>query len=113
MVKKLRHMRKYYFETIPACPGHGYVVSTDGFDATFLQGRNVVIVEAAGLGNNNINVKAVLQTAEWNKLAAEWEKLDQAISSAESDEQARAEGVDALQFVEDFLMANKISYTVG
>ena len=112
-MEKLRHMRKYWFETIPPCPGHGYVVSSDGFEATFLQGRNVVIVTADSLGDNDISVKAVLQTEEWNKLAAEWEKLDQRILSAESDEQARSEGVDALKFVEEFLMANKIHYTVG
>ena len=64
-MKKLIPLRKTWIETLFPVAGSGYVHQEDGFWATFLPGRNVVIVEAETLGGLQA-VKKVCQTADFH-----------------------------------------------
>ena len=65
---RLTHMRKTFIQTLQQ-PAEGtiYTHSVDGFHATYLKGRNVVIVEAVSL-DGKLEVKGVLQVAQFNEL---------------------------------------------
>ena len=65
---RLTHMRRTFVQTLQQ-PAEGaiYAHSVDGFYATYLKGRNVVIVEAVSL-DNKLEVKGILQVAQFVKL---------------------------------------------
>lgn len=65
---KLAHMRRTFIRTMQQ-PSSGtvYAYSVDGFHATYLKGRNVVIVEADSL-DGKLSVRGVLQVAQFNAL---------------------------------------------
>ena len=102
----LPHLREVFFETLPF--SNRYVVTRDGFTARYLAGRNVVIVSAS---SEEEEISAVLQITDWNKLYQVWYRLDEKIKACASEEKARAEGRDALPFLRDFLLENRIIYT--
>lgn len=62
---KLIPMRKTYVQTLFHVAGSGYVYQNDGFWATFLPGRNVVVVEAETLGGD-LKIKKVCQIADFH-----------------------------------------------
>ncbi len=62
---KLIPLRRTYFQTLFAVAGSGYVYQDDGFWATFLPGRNVVVVEAETLGGEQ-QIKKVCQIADFH-----------------------------------------------
>jgi hypothetical protein len=64
-MKKLLPLRRTWVETLFAVAGTCYVHEGDGFYATFLPGRNVVIVEAETLGSD-LQIKKVCQVADFN-----------------------------------------------
>ncbi len=64
-MKKLIPLRKTYVQTLFHVAGSGYVHQTDGFYATFLPGRNVVVVEAETLGGE-LQIKKICQTADFH-----------------------------------------------
>lgn len=64
-MKKLLPLRKTYFQTLFPVAGSGYVYQDDGFYATFLPGRNVVVVEAETLGGEQ-QIKKVCQIADFH-----------------------------------------------
>lgn len=63
-MKKLAPLRKSWFETLFPVAGTGYEYQTDGFYATFLPGRNVVVVEAETLGGD-LQIKKICQTVDF------------------------------------------------
>jgi hypothetical protein len=65
-MKKLIPLRAQWIETLFAVAGSGYVYETDGFWATFLPGRNVVVVEAETL-NKKQQIKKVCQIADFHE----------------------------------------------
>jgi hypothetical protein len=64
-MKKLIPLRKTWVETLFHVAGSGYVYQNDGFYATFLPGRNVVVVEAETLGGKQ-TLKKVCQPADFH-----------------------------------------------
>lgn len=64
-MKKLVPLRRTWIETLFPVAGSGYVYKTDGFHATFLPGRNVVIVEAETLGGD-LQIKKICQVADFH-----------------------------------------------
>jgi hypothetical protein len=70
-MKKLIPLKKTWVETLFHVAGSGYVYQNDGFYATFLPGRNVVIVEATTLDGLQ-TVKKVCQPADFHKSVAKF-----------------------------------------
>ncbi len=99
-IAKLPALRPVYFETLPACPGHGYVLTSDGFTARYLPGRNVVIVEASYEGARRV---IILQIAEWSVIVERWLQLRAEIDFADSPERARAAGLAGIDWVDQGL----------
>jgi len=64
-MKKLIPLRKIWVETLFPVAGNGYAYQTDGFYATFLPGRNVVVVEVETLGGD-LQIKKICQTADFH-----------------------------------------------
>jgi hypothetical protein len=62
---RLIPLRKTWVETLFPVAGSGYVYQSDGFYATFLLGRNVVVVEAETLGGD-LQIKKICQTADFH-----------------------------------------------
>jgi hypothetical protein len=102
--EKLPPMREVAFETLPACPGHGYVITNDGFSARYLPGRNVIIATASKPlthpGEKPETLVCTLQADEWNLLAARWRALDGEIQGSKSLEEARNAGMTGIEFLE-------------
>ena len=62
---RLTPLRKTRIETLFPVADAGYVYQSDGFYATFLPGRNVVVIEAETLGGD-LWVKKICQTADFH-----------------------------------------------
>ena len=68
---RLQPLRKTWIETLFPVADSDYVHQSDGFYATFLPGRNVVVVEAESL-DGNLQIKKVCQTADFHAAAAKF-----------------------------------------
>lgn len=62
---RLQPLRKTWIETLFPVSNFGYVHQNDGFYATFLPGRNVVVVEAETL-SGDLQIKKICQTADFH-----------------------------------------------
>jgi hypothetical protein len=64
-MKRLLPLRRTWIETLFPVAGTGYTYQSDGFTATYLPGRNVVVVEAVELGGG-MQIKKICQVADFN-----------------------------------------------
>ena len=103
MVKntKLRPMRNYRFETLPACPGHGYEISNDWVDVRYLPERSKFIVQG-GCGGTRLT----LDKNQWLLVLKELDELQRMFDEAEDSEKARAQGELGYELLERLAIDN-------
>ena len=73
---RLPPLRKTWIETLFPVANSGYVYQSDGFHATFLPGRNVVVVEAESLDGLQY-LKKVCQVADFHAAMEKFPSRDQ------------------------------------
>ncbi len=100
-MKRLTPNRKTFVQTLFQPQGTTYMVGCDGFYATYLKGRNVVIIEAESLNDMTFDddnrpmpgwIKKVVQLGDFNQY------LDQILDQNSFDIKGRGiEGYDAAE----------------